>query len=153
MGLRPARLRLGEIVTGAAAAALLALMLAVDWYGPNTGWQTLTSARWAVLVTVAAAFALVLTQASRRAPAVPVSLSVIVTVLALLTVLWLLYRVVFSPPVHERVGAWLGLLSACLIFAGAWISMRQEGILPSDGPQEIAVVPLHGTPEGGNVPN
>lgn len=142
MDVRPARLRRGELLAGVAAAALLVLLLAVHWYGRQTGWQVLTSARWAALATVAAAFALVLTQLTLPAPALPVSLSVIVTVLGLLTVVWLIYRVAISAPAHEQVGAWLGLLSACLIFAGAFLSMREEGIRPEDGPQEIPLVTL-----------
>jgi hypothetical protein len=142
MDARPARLRGGEILAGVAATALLVLLLAVHWYGHQTGWQVLSSARWAVLVTVAAAFGLVLTQITRRAPALPVTLTVIVTVLGLLTVVWLVYRVAISAPANERVGAWLGLLSACLIVVGALRSMRQEGIRPEDGPQEIPLVTL-----------
>jgi hypothetical protein len=144
MGFKPARLRAGEVLAGAAAAALVVLMFAVHWYGGRTGWQVLTSARWLALVTVVAAFVLVLSQATRPAPALPVTLSVIVTVLALLTGLWLIYRVVISPATHEQAGAWLGLCSVWLIAVGAFMSMRQEGIAPADEPHDIQIVPLHG---------
>jgi hypothetical protein len=80
-------------------------------------------------------------------------MSVIVTVLALLTVLWLIYRVVISPPPDERISAWLGLASACLILVGAFLSMRREGILPADGPQEIPLVTLPSLRGHANAPD
>lgn len=42
--------------------------------------------RWLLLLTVGCALALIYFQAARRAPAVPVTLSALVTVLALFTV-------------------------------------------------------------------
>jgi hypothetical protein len=150
---RPARLRLGELLAGAAAVALLVLLLAVHWYGARTGWQVLTSARWAVLVTVAAALVLVFAQATRPAPALPATMSLIVTVFGLVTVLWLIYRVAISPAAHERVGAWLGLLSACLMTASAFWSLRQEGISPEDEPHEVPVVPLSAAQGSAGAPD
>jgi hypothetical protein len=143
MGIRLARLRRGELLAGAGAVALIVLMAVVDWYGGRTGWQVLISARWLALVTVVAALVLVVSQVTLRPPALPVTMSVIVTVLGLLNVLWLLYRVVISPAAHQRVGSWLGLISACAIVVGAFLSMRQEGILPADEPRDIALVELH----------
>jgi hypothetical protein len=146
MGLRPARLRRGELLAGAGALALIVLMVGVHWYGARTGWQVLTSARWLVVVTVAAALVLVASQATRPSPALPVTMSVITTVLGLLTVLWLLYRVAVSPGAHQHVGSCLGLLSACMILVGAFWSMRQEGISPEDEPREIVTVKLRAGP-------
>jgi hypothetical protein len=142
MDLKLARLRPGELVAGAGGVLLAVLMPGVHWYGPKTGWQVLTSARWLALVTIAAALLLVFTQATRPAPALPVTLSVIVFVLGLPTVAWLVYRVAISPAAHEHVGSWLGLISACLIVVGAFVSMRQEGIAAADEPDDIPIVPL-----------
>jgi hypothetical protein len=133
-------------VAGAGAVALLVLMAAVRWYGGKTGWTVLTSARWLALVTVVAAVVLVASQATRRAPALPVTMSVIVTVLGLLTALWLLYRVAINPAADRQVGAWLGFASACTIMIGAFLSMRQEGVSPEDEPREIVTVKLPGEP-------
>src|SRR5438105_1318168 len=98
----PSRLRRGELLVGAGALVLLALMFAVKWERDRggrslNGWHTLTHLRWLVLLTALAGLSLVVAQAARRAPAVSVSLSVIVTVLGLLASLWLLYRVVINP--------------------------------------------------------
>lgn len=144
MDLNASRLRAGELLTGLGAVLLLVLLLFTHWYASRTGWQLLSSLRWLALVTIVAALALVFLQVTRRAPAVPVTMSVIVFVLGLVTVLWLIYRVVIDPATHEHAGAWLGLLSACLIVIGSFLSMRQEGILPADGPQDIPVVQLRG---------
>ena len=148
MNLRPARLRAGEWLAGTAAAALLVLMLAVDWYGAHgatralTGWQALSHLRWLALATIAAALALAWFQAACRAPALPSVLSVIATVLALGTTIWMIYRVLIQAPAGEHPVAILGPVCAALILVGAFLSLRQEGIRPEDGPQQIPLVEL-----------
>jgi hypothetical protein len=149
MNFDPARLRRGELLAGAGAVLLLVFLLAANWYGhgaqARTGWQALTTLRWLLVVTILAAFALVVTQTVRRAPAIPVTLSVIVTVLGLISVLALIYRVLISPAAHEQAGAYLGLLSALALALGGYLSMREEGIARRDAPAEIPVVrPGHG---------
>jgi type II secretory pathway component PulM len=144
MDLDPARLRHGEVLAGVGAVLLIVFMFAGNWYGhgsgSRTGWQALTDLRWLVAVTIVCALALTITQATRRSPAVPVTLSVIVTVLGLITVLALIYRVLIDPPAHERAFAYLGLLSALVLAYGGYASMRQEGIAERDGPGEIPVI-------------
>jgi hypothetical protein len=139
----PSRLRRGEILAGAGAVLLLVFMLAGDWYGSGShgrsGWQALTDLRWLVIVTIALALLLTVTQAVRRAPAVPAALSVIVTVLGIITVLALIYRVLIDAPAHEQAGAYLGLLSAIALAYGAYASLRQEGVARRDAPAEIPV--------------
>lgn len=150
---------------GAGAAVLLASMFVLKWYGLTgqfrptaatlgvstsvNGWHALTDLRWLMLVTVAAGFALVYLQSSRRAPALPVSLSVIVTVLGLLTTLFLLYRVLINEPgpdsiIEQKVGAFIGLVSAIAVFYGGYASMREEGLADSDAPASIETVTLRG---------
>jgi hypothetical protein len=159
MGLDSSRLRRPEWIVGAGSVVLLASMLLLPWYqltqsspppGPRyfvtssvDGWHGLNHARWLIVVTVLAAFALVFFQASRRAPAIPVSFSLLTAVLGALTVLWLIYRVLISPPGGDRkAGAIIGLLSACAITYGGYRSVRQEGIASADGPSEIPTVSL-----------
>jgi hypothetical protein len=161
MGLDSARLRRPEWIVGAGGVVLLASMLLLPWYqltqsspppGPRyfvtssvDGWNGLSHARWLILATVLAAFALVFFQASRRAPALPATLSLLTGALGGLTVLWLIYRVLISPPGGDRkAGAILGLLSACAIAYGGYGSLRQEGITPADGPSEIPTIGLGG---------
>jgi hypothetical protein len=158
--LDPSRLRWGEWIAGVSAVLLLVFMFALKWYALDdvlaqtagklgfsasvNGWNGLTHTRWLVLVTVLCALALVYYQATRRAPAIPATLSVIVTVLALVTVIALFYRVVIDVPGDQarRAGAWLGLASAVALLFGAFESLRTEGIAPRDGPGEIETVTL-----------
>jgi hypothetical protein len=100
-----------------------------------------------MLLTVVCGLALVYLQAARRAPAIPVSVSVIVTVLALLTVLVLIYRVLINEPgsdavIEQKPGAFVGLASAVAIAVGGYLSMREEGIAERDAPPEIETVSL-----------
>jgi hypothetical protein len=140
----PSRLRRGEVLAAAGAVALIVFMFAGNWYGhgagSRTGWQALTDLRWLVVVTIVCALALAITQATRRAPAVPVTLSVIVTVLGVITVLALIYRVLIDAPAQEQAFAYLGLLSALVLAYGGYRSMRQEGIACRDAPADIPVV-------------
>jgi hypothetical protein len=142
----PARLRRGELLAGAGAVLLLVFMLVGRWAGSGararSGWQALVDLRWLLALTIAVAFGLVLAQTMRRAPAVPVTLSLILTVLGPISFLALLYRVVISPPAHEQVGAFLGLISTLGLAYGGFLSLREEGIARRDAPSEIPVVPL-----------
>jgi cytochrome bd-type quinol oxidase subunit 2 len=154
MDIRLRRLRRGEVIVGASALLLLVFVFALTWYEQRTvagehtftGWQGLPTARWLLLVTIVAALALVYFQAARRTPAIPVTLSVVVTVLALLTAIALIYKVLINPPgpssVDVKVGAYLGLVSSLALLYGGFASMRREGISSRDAPAEIEVVPL-----------
>lgn len=147
MGFEPSRLRLGELLAGAGAVVLLVLMLAVHWYGDAgrtggsvTGWQGLTDLRWLLLVTIACALVLVLVQATRRAPALPATMSMFVMILGIVSVVALGIRVLISPPPHQQAGAYLGLLATVAIAVGGYKSFRQEGIAPCDERTDIPIV-------------
>jgi hypothetical protein len=158
MSIEFSRLRPGEIIAGASAVLLLVLMFAVPWYSVKSapspaastpsvstsidGWQALSHLRWLLLLTIVVSLALAYFQATRPAPAIPVSLSVIVTVLGLLSALALIYKVLINVPgpnslVDARVGAYLALLCGLTILYGGYASMRREGVLPEDAPAEI----------------
>jgi nitrate/nitrite transporter NarK len=137
-------LRRGELLAGTGAVLLLVFLLAGKWYGhgglSRTGWEAMTNLRWLLVVTIAAALALTLTQVARRSPALPVTLSLIVTVLGLVSVLALVYRVLIDPPASEQTGAILGLISAIGLAYGGFLSLREEGISRRDAPSEIPLV-------------
>lgn len=138
------RLRRGEWIVGASASAFLVLMFVAPWYGLSGARKTaahahgqatsvnafhgLTDLRWLMLITIAFAFGLVFLQGTRRAPALPVSFSVFVTVLGGLTSLCLIYRVLINPPggFGREPAAYLGLLSVLVLTYGAFRSMRDE---------------------------
>jgi hypothetical protein len=144
MDFDPARLRRGELLAGTGAVLLLVFLVAGKWYGrggrSRTGWEAVTNLRWLLVVTIAAAFALVAAQVARRSPAIPVTLSLIVAVLGLISVLALVYRVLVSPPANEQAGAFLALISAIGLAYGGFLSLREEGIARRDAPREIPVV-------------
>jgi FtsH-binding integral membrane protein len=141
------RLRAGEIIAGASATLLLILLFAVQWYAvsgpvretlarglhePTTfnGWDGLEHLRWLLLVTILVALALTFFQAAREGPAIPITLSVILTVLAGLSTVALIIRVLIKTPGHmldQRAGAYLGLAATIGITYGAFKSMREEG--------------------------
>jgi len=95
----PSRLRRGELIAGGGAVVLAVSLFLLPWYGVRspfgptaaslgastsfTGWNSLSHLRWLVLITILLALALVWLQATRPAPALPVSVSVIMTVVAL----------------------------------------------------------------------
>jgi hypothetical protein len=131
------------------------LMFAVKWYGINSaspsahpgsvnGWTGLVHLRWLMVVTIGAALLLVILQVTRPAPALPVTMSLIVMVLALANVVWLGYRVLISVPPQQKAVAYVGLACAVGILVGGYASIRQEGISPKDESHDIPTV----TPEG-----
>jgi hypothetical protein len=138
------RLRAGELLSTAACVLMLISLFALRWYArpDRDGWQGATHARWLLLVAIAVGLATVIAQILYRAPAIPASLDVVAVYIALLTVLWLLYRVAINPGSGQQAGAWLELLGAVGLLAGVFVSLRQEGILERDGPGEIPVIDL-----------
>lgn len=131
MSLRLARLRRGELLAGGLAAVLIALLFAVHWFAPGghssgaDGWATLPVLRWLILVTAACGLLLALLQATCPAPALPVTMSVFVTALALITLLALAIRLITTSDVL-LAGAWLGLVCAAGMLLGGFWSMRDE---------------------------
>lgn len=124
-------------------AASLGLTTSLD------GWNGLSHLRWLLLITIVVALALVWLQATRRAPALPISFSVIVTVLALVTALALIYRVLINVPgsdtlVDRKAGGYVGLVASLAIVYGGYASMRQEGLSERDARTEVETVALGG---------
>jgi hypothetical protein len=98
-------------------------MLLLGW----TGRRRLPVVRWLSLATAASALALPYAQATRRAPALPVALSVAVTTLGGATVVGLLGRVlVGARPRSKLPGVYFGLLAALTTAGGGYASMRAE---------------------------
>jgi hypothetical protein len=138
----------------ASGLLLLVLMFVLKWYGPRAivkghfatgsvnGWHGLPHLRWLMLVTIAAALFLLLVQATRPAPAVPLTMSVIVTLLGVAAFVWLGYRVLISVPPHQKVAPYLGLVCVLGIVFGGYLSMRDEGIGARDEPADIPTVRL-----------
>jgi hypothetical protein len=161
------RLRRGELIAGGGAVVLLVDLFTLKWYGfkspygptastlvgstSSDGWHGLEHGHWLLVVTILIAFALVLFQATRRAPAVPIGIGVILIVVALLDALALIYRVLINQPgpnslVTEKAGACVGLAAAIAILVGAYLSLREEGLPARDARTGVETVPLDPSP-------
>jgi hypothetical protein len=149
----PSRLRRGEVIVGVSSALLLAFMFALPWYGRGgaatslNAWHSLSGLRWLILLTVVAGLGLVFLQLTRRAPALPVTMSVIVMLLGGIIALALIYRVLINLPgpdgvLDAKIGAFLGLIAAWAIAVGGFLSTRQEGLTARDARTEIPTVRL-----------
>jgi hypothetical protein len=148
---------------GAGALVLLAATFLLKWYALKptfaptqsqlgratslTAWDALSVTRWLILVTVLLGFSVVYTQGTRRGPALPVVLTAITGLVALITSLVLINRVLISEPgrsnaISQRVGAFVGMFSAISMVIAAYLSLREDGIRPVDGPGEIETLSL-----------
>jgi asparagine N-glycosylation enzyme membrane subunit Stt3 len=165
LGLRFSRLRWPEWMIGAGGVVLAAAMLLAPWYthalasgppGPRyfatvtvDGWHGLSGGRWVMVLTVLAAFAVVFFQARQRAPALPVAFTLIASLLATVTLIWLIVRVWIVPPGGREVGGWIGLLAAAAIAYAGHASLRLEGIAPDDAPADIPTLEVGAPGPGG----
>lgn len=141
------RLRLGEKIAAGAAILLFVLMF-FDWYdvsvdaGPfgdfsvgGSAWQAFDLLDIYLFIVIVAAIGLAVLTATQRTPAMPVTASVIVTALAALGTLLVLYRLIDTPigdlpqgvDSGRTIWAFLGLIAVGAITYGGYLSMRDEG--------------------------
>lgn len=113
------RLRAGEVASGVGGALLL------SW----PGRRRLPVIRWVALMAGVSGLALTYTQATRRAPALPVALSVVVSGLGAATELGLLGRALVcrARRSSRSSGTRFGLVATMTLLGGGYASMRQEG--------------------------
>jgi hypothetical protein len=150
------RLRLGEKIAAGAAVLLFVLMF-FDWYsvsvdagplgdvgGGLSAWQAFDVLDIYLFLVILAAIGLAFLTATERTPALPVTASVIVTALAALGTLFVLYRLVDTPlgdvpdgvDVGRTIWAFLGLIAVAAIAYGGYLSMRDEGTSLSDAREQ-----------------
>jgi hypothetical protein len=137
------RVRIGEIVAGAAGVVLL-LSMFLSWYSVNSRDDSLSA--WAafsvvdILIALIAllGIALALSEVIGRGPALPVAIGVVTTTLALAGTLLVLYRIINQPGPNDLIsvdaGAYVGLLATAGVFLGAWLSLSDERPRPADPP-------------------
>lgn len=125
------RLRDGEWVAGAGGVALLAALF-LDWFSGASGWQAFSVLDVVLALLALLPLALVVLQATRESPSLPVAFSVLTTVGGALATLLILYRMLNQPGPNDRVdvelGAWIGLAAALVTAVGGWRSMRDEAM-------------------------
>jgi hypothetical protein len=137
----------GELIAGVSGFLLLLAMIGLKWFGiagapttpfaPRSGtlgaesaWQTLTTLRWLMVLTIAVALAAVVLRAVQRDHGARTDVSLIVTTLGSVTSMLLIYRVLIELPgsgdvVDQKLGAFLGLLCAIGIAFGGYESRRE----------------------------
>jgi hypothetical protein len=138
---------------------VLLISINLTWYGLSAGlspsytqlgqgngsldaWTALSDVRWLILVVALLAMAAWVAQAACRGPALPLGLTIVEVPLAFILALLLINRVLISKPenvatVVLRPGALIGMFSAIAVLAGAYMSMRDDGIRAQDAPREI----------------
>jgi hypothetical protein len=141
MQLHLSHLRRGELIAAASAVVLLVVLFALNWFGSHQGWECMSVLRWLILVTAACALLLAFFQATRRAPALPVVMSVIVSALAFLTTIALIIRLPTSAETPQ-IGAYLGVVASAGILVGGFYSMRDEDGWKPGPDHPVEVVPL-----------
>lgn len=156
------KLGTGEKIA-AGSAILLFVFMFFDWFGvevsgvpgfsgtvPGSGgsaWDELAFIPIVLLVAILTALVMVGLRVadSVAEPAVP--LSTVVTVLGVISVLLILYRIVDPPggsyggvsvDTNLQVGIFLGLLSAAGIAYGGYSTMREEGITFGDAADSLS---------------
>jgi hypothetical protein len=154
------KLRLGELVAGVSALVLLIVMF-LPWYGASvkagpisasanaTAWQAYSLIDLILFVSIVAAIAMVILAMTQRSAALPISASVIVTLLGGLDVLLILFRMISKPgkgncgsfcdavSINLKYGLFLGLIAAAGIAVGAFMTMREEGTSFGDAAQRL----------------
>lgn len=163
------RLRIGEWVAAFAAVALVGVTR-VNWYldagrqeisdgivttGANlTAWEAFTVTDLLLGLLAVAGFAVAMLCATRRSPALPVASAVLTIGLGVVVSLLVLYRLFDQPGPDDDVevltGAWLGLVAALAVTAGAWIVLADERTGASEPPDVPARPAPPATAEAGS---
>ena len=136
------RLRPGEILAAAGGAVLLVVLL-LDWYGAEggglTAWQAFDVLDLWLALVAAGAIALAVLNAARHSPALPVAVAVQVTVAALLSLVFVAYRLLDQPGANDAVdvegAAYAGLLATSAILFGAYKALQDESGRATPAPE------------------
>ena len=163
MSFRTSRLRGGEWILGATSVALLVCLFALPWYGltsvyaptastlgartNSTGWQSLEVIRFLVVLVTVTGILAWWWQATRPAPALPVCATALTMIGSAVLVVALVVRVFIALPedssfIEAKSGAYVGFALAVAMFAGAYASLRQDGVDEADVVREIETLRL-----------
>ena len=144
------RLSTGEQVAGVAGLALILIMFLFAWFGfpdvealgiDTKGLDAFDALDdWVNIILVFTAFSGVsLALFGSGMARVPVSLSVITTVLGgLSTIVVFIY--ILSPPhdLDRELGVWLGLIAAACVGLGGYLTMQEEGTSFADAADRLS---------------
>ncbi len=170
-GIRLTRLGVGEWILGFGSVLLLADLFGLSWFRARAGlhatalitggyvradgWQSLGATGPLALIVCLAGIAVWWLAATRRSPAMPVAITILLTPVALILAALTAIRVFLAQPtvrllraagasgaVQLRPGAYLGVALSLAVFAGAYLALRRDNVAPEDAPAEVELVPL-----------
>jgi hypothetical protein len=149
------RLRRADQVIAGGGIAFFIFLFFFKWWGVSysgafngvhvgggfsySGWHTYSDSRWIWIITIIVALASVVLVALQRKLELPIQPGVIVAGLGLLSVIFIVYRII-SPigsgsvssiyggaSAGNKIGIYLGLISAAVVTYGGYLSMQDEG--------------------------
>ena len=145
------RLRLGEWMTGAFGALLLVATF-LPWYErptqcqsapcptqPVSVWEAFAVIDFVVVLAALFGIAAWVVTAVYRAPAVPMVVASMATIVGIVGLVLVVVRVALPPDAQERLGGlWLGLAGILGVAVGAWVAVRDEGygFWPTQDPKQ-----------------
>jgi len=145
------RLSKGDRIIGASAIGFFIILFLLPWYGVSssstlgnfsasaTGWESFTNSRWLWLLTIIIAVVYVGMRGAGRDTNNGMSLAAVVAALGVLSVIFVLYRIVDHPSASAtfgeggsasagiEFGIWLGLIAAAALTYGGYEAMREDG--------------------------
>lgn len=153
------RLRAGEWIAGASGLVLF-ISLFLPWYdaaGTDVSAFEAFAVFDVVLVALAAlGLVLVVVTASQPSAAPGIALDALVTIIAAVVAILLVFRVLNFPGDLEGAErgafAWAGLVAAWGVFAGALVAMRDERLSKPGRPTDSTGVPVDAPPEIETIP-
>jgi hypothetical protein len=157
-----ARLRFGDWVMGGGGVAVLAVMF-VDWYelaAPGApglhgigdfwfnAWESFTVVDLVLALAAVMAIAAFVLTAAQPTAAVPLALASLTTILSVVALVLVIFGVIDPPNIESgdefdtaRLrGAWLGLVATTVLTAGCLASIRDERLPQPDNPVEPRLV-------------
>jgi hypothetical protein len=159
-----ARLRFGDWVMGLGGLAVLIVMF-LDWYEVPTvvllsdvestagvtglnAWESFAVNDVILALAAVMAITAVVLTATQPTAAVPLALSSLTTLAAIVALVLVTFRVIWPPDVDtgdvvdtaRTTGAWLGLVATSVLAAGCLASIRDERVPRPDNPVEPRLV-------------
>lgn len=147
------RLGRGELIAAVSAIALLLIMFIFSWFGvggdlgdqasaagEETGanaWEVFSLIDIVLFITILVAVGLAVMTANAQSVNLPVAASALTAGLGILSVVLILFRIIFPPgpdvpagfeiEITRSIGVFLGLIAAGGIAYGGWKAMQEEG--------------------------
>jgi len=146
------RLRAGEILL-AISGLMLLVSLFLPWYGTAgeelSGWDALGVVDVILALVALSAISVFVATARMRVAAVPIALDALVTLLGLIGLVLMLFRVLSLPgeATGREIGLWLALAGVLGIVVSATLSMRDERLSPSGSFTDATGRPVAAPPE------